>query len=567
MADRVLVVNDLLCFLFSRYGKWELRSIRNVLLSFYCPEDISGAKELFFAYASKLPNADNLLKNRGRRDSDKRSSLELDDIFTALTTLDEKRLMDYLPLFVSGEPLNLPTVNLGEGDLKAIMSRFDKMESSINHLQGIVNKMAAEIAIRSTTVQSSSGDRPGVTCQRDFGQLPAQPATQTCDKQKPVNEQADRCLLSGDMMSQRSIRWEDDLVSDESSQHDDALDGEWETETPAMRRRHRKRRRRNRSQQGGTADINHEWPALAQPAHSVPAPMEHTVSKTNSLSNRQEYVAVAARPGTSSTVGHQKRSNAVNHQLNATKKPQPMLIGKMQCNVGAGASDLSSHSGLCNITAAKPYVGKAVFCIDNVMTSATEKDIECHIKRMGVTVLSCHSVQPRRSRWQRLKGIVPADRSTFRVCIPREQTDKLLVADAWPANITITAWRFIEKKDTTTRSTPSENELRQLIANYQQPRQSTSGVSYETSGTTDGSIERHHTATASSDVVDDVNSLSHAATATAAAASLMTSPGKVVSVVSERDFALSLLNNDDKSVNMDETIICHYDGSELAKSN
>jgi len=66
---------------------------------------------------------------------------------------------------------------------------------------------------------------------------------------------------------------------------------------------------------------------------------------------------------------------------------------------------------------------------------------------------------------------------------------------------------------------------------------------------------------------NDVNSLSHAATATAAAASLMTSPGKVVSVVSERDFVSSLSNNDDKSENMDETIICHYDGSELAKSN
>ena len=47
----------------------------------------------------------------------------------------------------------------------------------------------------------------------------------------------------------------------------------------------------------------------------------------------------------------------------------------------------------------------------------------------------------------------------------------------------------------------------------------------------------------------------------------MTSPGKVVSVVSERDFMSSLSNNDDKSENMDETIICHYDGSEPAKSN
>jgi len=91
----------------SRYGKWELKPIKTVLLSFYSSEDISAAKELFFVHASKLPNDDNLLKNRGRRDSDKRSSLELDDIFAALSTLDENRLMDYLPTFVSGEPMNL----------------------------------------------------------------------------------------------------------------------------------------------------------------------------------------------------------------------------------------------------------------------------------------------------------------------------------------------------------------------------------------------------------------------------------------------------------------------------
>jgi len=34
-ADRTLVLNDLLCFLSSRYGKWELRPIKTVLLSFY----------------------------------------------------------------------------------------------------------------------------------------------------------------------------------------------------------------------------------------------------------------------------------------------------------------------------------------------------------------------------------------------------------------------------------------------------------------------------------------------------------------------------------------------------
>jgi len=411
-------MSDLLCFLFSRYGKWELRPIKTVLLSFYSSEDISAAKDLFFIHASKLPNADNLLKNRGRRDSDKRSSLELDDILAALSTLDENRLMDYLPIFVSGEPLNLPTVNLGEGDLKAIICRMDRMESLISHLQSTINKMAAEAAIRPATVHSSLGDVPAatVTCQHDLGQLPAgqlvvqpaQSATYSCDKRNFVNEQTDLCLLPGDMTSQRSVRWEDHLVSDES-----AVDGEWQSETPAMRRR-RKRRRRNRSLlEGATGTDERDSSdaagnsgdtanAYAYDHHSDKTndqQSQRTVSNTNYSYNRQEYAVVASAPiasSTSSTTRNQKHNNPVN-QHNAKKKPLPMLIGKKQSSVGAGAGGYSSQYGSSNIVAAKPYVGKAVFCIDNVITSATVADIESHIKRMGVTVLTCHRVKPRRS--------------------------------------------------------------------------------------------------------------------------------------------------------------------------
>jgi len=205
---------------------------------------------------------------------------------------------------------------------------------------------------------------------------------------------------------------------------------------------------------------------------------------------------VAATPvasSTSTTIGNQGRNNPTN-QLSTTKtKSQLMLIGKKQFITG----DHSSQHG-----PSKPYVGKAVFCIDNVITSATETDIERHIKRMGVIVLLCHAVQPRRSRWQRLRGIVPADRSTFRVCIPREQSHKLLVADAWPANITITAWRFAEKKDTTTAA---ENASNQLPSSDRQPRESTSGGSHGTSTTTDRSTDHHRSAAAGSDLVHDGN--------------------------------------------------------------
>ena len=68
------------------------------------------------------------------------------------------------------------------------------------------------------------------------------------------------------------------------------------------------------------------------------------------------------------------------------------------------------------------------------------------VSRLGVTVLSCHQVEPRRSQWQRLQGIKIKDRKAFRLCVPREESDRMLNADAWPAHIAITAWRFGKKK-------------------------------------------------------------------------------------------------------------------------
>ena len=99
-----------------------------------------------------------------------------------------------------------------------------------------------------------------------------------------------------------------------------------------------------------------------------------------------------------------------------------------------------------NYNTSSPYVSKAVYCIDNVSTTVGVDIMQAFIGQNGVTVLSCHSVKPRRSWWQREAGVFPKGRNTFRVCIPREQRDKLLKPDIWPSHITITPWIFTKKR-------------------------------------------------------------------------------------------------------------------------
>jgi hypothetical protein len=133
-----------------------------------------------------------------------------------------------------------------------------------------------------------------------------------------------------------------------------------------------------------------------------------------------------------------KTSNIKNGStsLNLPRKHATVLIGKNR------PANLANEK----VSAAKPSVGKSIFCIDNVSVKASVSDIVCYVNKLGVPdVISCFEVQPRRSQWQRANDIVPIDRKAFRLCIPREDCDMLLNENAWPAHVSISAWRFKKK--------------------------------------------------------------------------------------------------------------------------
>jgi hypothetical protein len=80
----------------------------------------------------------------------------------------------------------------------------------------------------------------------------------------------------------------------------------------------------------------------------------------------------------------------------------------------------------------------------STLASTTADDITDFVKSLAVRVESCFEVQTRRPFWQRMANIVP-DRKAFRLCVNRDDCDKLLIADCWPSDVTISAWRFKPK--------------------------------------------------------------------------------------------------------------------------
>jgi len=87
----------------------------------------------------------------------------------------------------------------------------------------------------------------------------------------------------------------------------------------------------------------------------------------------------------------------------------------------------------------------------------SKSDMEYFLRRNGISVITCHAVKPRRSAWQRHQGIIPVDRAAFMICIAREDSDRLLNEDLWPAHVCVSSWRF-KKRDNADRQIEEDNE-------------------------------------------------------------------------------------------------------------
>jgi hypothetical protein len=93
------------------------------------------------------------------------------------------------------------------------------------------------------------------------------------------------------------------------------------------------------------------------------------------------------------------------------------------------------------VSVARPYISKATFWVDNVSTDVTELILSKFVAAKDIDVLGCYKVNPRKTHFQRVNDIYP-DGSTFRVCVPREDSKRFLEPEEWPAHISVSWWTF-----------------------------------------------------------------------------------------------------------------------------
>jgi len=93
---RRLVVCDILCYMINKMSRVACKPLISAVLDFYSADDISLANEKF----DELQIEKVLKSIRRRKDSVNRSNIEVDDIMSSLTYLDESINLNNLPQFV-----------------------------------------------------------------------------------------------------------------------------------------------------------------------------------------------------------------------------------------------------------------------------------------------------------------------------------------------------------------------------------------------------------------------------------------------------------------------------------
>jgi len=92
MADRKLVLCDLLCVLVNKFGKVESNVLKSVTLDFCMPADIIQAKDRLYEELLSL-SVDNLIPIIGKHVGGAGAAREFDDILTLLQFANDKKYL------------------------------------------------------------------------------------------------------------------------------------------------------------------------------------------------------------------------------------------------------------------------------------------------------------------------------------------------------------------------------------------------------------------------------------------------------------------------------------------
>jgi hypothetical protein len=419
MANNTLVLCKPLCFLVTKFGKLEQKVIKTALLDYYTTAEITEAKTQLVLDIAGLQLTRSSPHTPQRRDGENRSILEIDDVFKLINFLDESKLLDQLPKYVTDNPDAMPSLRLFEGDLSHIILKMDRIENRLDNKITCINSSVVAIAhdisvINNDIHRVTTQSWPAESDQQQQSLQP--PGSSHFNTEKPTYASAVGRVAGGASSNQANCGYKqrpkaasDNLTSNNNSS--------WSVRcsTPV-----------NKATQRVSSKLASNKPSISSDSeftdHRIDSNEDQGYSVKQSRKKRLRNNQLKDDGGQSATRPTSKET-----------RRGPLIIG-----VSSPSKQLMS-----NIKAAKKttHLRKSIFCIGNIDPSCSIDDICDHVTAMSVRVISCYEAKPRRRRTDNEDEEI-VDRKAFRLCINSEDVDRLLDSEKWPAHVYIAEWFF-----------------------------------------------------------------------------------------------------------------------------
>lgn len=451
MADVELVLSNPLCFLVNKFGKEQVKLIKNVLVDFYSAEELIIAKQQLLSDIEKVNVGITFPHIPQQRQGENRAVRTVDDMVTYLTLLDEHKSLNILPSYVADAPDRMPSLRLYEGDFGVLLAMLEKMSDRLVTYGSAITAIARDVhALQAVVRPPESSAANGVSLAPPRQRQP-QIQPQSNASTKPVNNLASQSGQSSSQSADQSAGVSMTVGNSDASSSSIICNNNID---PLLQ---------------PTLPPNTVWASM------VSTPVIHDnrfgVLTTDDdgdggtfIEQRSSRVARNKRRRQLSTLQQQPASRQ--HQTSTRSSRPKVMIGK------SSAADAS-------VAAARKFIKKSVFCIDNVSVSHAAEDIRSFVSSMAIDVVSCFEVKPRRRR----SDDDATDRKAFRLCISADDQERLLDPSKWPDSIAISEWFF---KD------PKQGDKRQRLDNQTSDRASVGGDVIGGGGVAGSSTDMDH---------------------------------------------------------------------------
>ena len=377
--ERALSLNSLLCFAFFGFRKHTSKLMKSVITDYYTADNVNVAKETLAADidALGLANWARPVKRRG----DNKTKQEIDDIFTAITFVDESAGLLKLPRYVVENLDELPLMRMEKGEFAVLVAKLDKIEENVSNLSMHIGQ---DTLARPTSI--SYAPTQGSRAQSSIG-VPSR-----------LNASFHTSIQSRNVASDNEST---DYGTDSNATHD----GYTEVINNRKKRRHSSK---------GNGSVANNMPTTGQISAVV-----HSGSLWSDRVVESRPIVSAVTPG----LGH-----ANNTSTNRKKSMKVFGRGKI-------TSQAEQSTSTRILKSAKPYIKKAVYGLYNVDQSESVDSINDFIDQTcGSKPISCFKINSN-----------DTESIAFRICIDASRSDTFLNPDIWASGIIIRPWKFKPK--------------------------------------------------------------------------------------------------------------------------